>query len=296
MRATLPRPHTFALVAAVPEPYVIRLTVPDTGVLYSPRMMTRLRDLSAGSLLGLTVCTACTDRLSGPEAAELVTAVEYSFSRDTGPRQLFMGVWEGDLRLRGAVSTAVLWRDGRDLTYRSLVFERVVVPPSGLDDWNCAGTRRAAYFWRDGPERDGLAFRPEGSFDQRLVPGLSGCPGENIDRPRPMLEVVTPNHQTWLPDSTEGDISPGVVIGACAFMEAESALFLREEYGITCETTRHRVRFSALVRNFASGRWPDSSRVDLPSTEIVGVRYTIHCDGTQNPFRVCTPDRRVQSP
>lgn len=258
--------------------------------------MSRFSDLITVPLLGVTVCIGCTDRLSGPEAAELVTALEQSLSAEAGPRRLFMNVYEGDLRLRAAASTAVLQRDGQELTYRALVFERVVVPPSGLGTWNCAGTRSAAYFWHDGGERDGLLFLPSGWFDARLVPGLGSCLGENVDRPARALAAVTPNQDMWLPADAEGDISPGVVTGGCGFLPPERARFLRQEHGITCELTRHRVRFSAHVRNFSSLRGPDSSRVDLPSTEIVGVRYTINCEGSEKPFRLCNSDRSARAP
>ena len=66
---------------------------------------------------------------------------------------------------------------------------------------------------------------------------------------------------------------------------------LREEYGIAaCEITRHRVRFRAQLsrpEHLGSAVAWGGSRVELRPTDVIGIRYTIRCDGTQRPGWAC---------
>ena len=239
---------------------------------------------AAAAFLSVTIC-ACSDRLTAPEAVELVNSVNESLAPGGTPQRWLGDVWKSDLRLGAPLGTTALRRDGEKLLYRAIVFERVVVPSGQLGDQNCAGTRRAAYFWR--ADSDGVVFFPGGLFDQRLVPGLGSCRWESAD---PFVSTITPDHATWLPASAEGDISPGVVTGPCRFLEPEAERVLRKEHGITCELTNHRVRFAARL---LGSTWapPDSMRLALDTTEILGVRYTINCDAAANKVTVPCDNR-----
>ena len=219
--------------------------------------------------LSVVLCAACTERLTAPEAVELVNTLEES--------QRLGEVWRSDLRLTAAL-TVDLERDGDSLPYRAIVFERVVVPGQ-LVSANCAGTRRSAHFWR--PDGEGVAFFPDGAFDQRLVPALGTCQRDSLDRSSPLVTVVTPSRGPWLQSSVEGEIEPGTVTGPCRFLEPEAERVLREEHGITCELTSHRVRLGALLVAQA-GAGPDSLRFDLDADQVVGVRYMIDCDAARS--------------
>lgn|SRR5574341_353809 len=234
---------------------------------------------AVAAFLSVTVCAACTDRLTAPQAVELVNTVEASLAPGGVPQRWLGDVWKSDLRLGAPLARTDLRRDGEKLPYRAIVFERVVLPSGHVENSACAGTRRVAYLWR--ADSDGVVFFPGGVFDQRLVPALAGCRGESVDEPTPLLTAISPDHVTWMQASVEGDISPGVVTGACRFLEPEAERVLREEHGITCELTRHRVRLDARLRGDAMGGL-DSLRLDLDPTEIIGVRYTINCDAAKS--------------
>jgi hypothetical protein len=224
----------------------------------------------AMTFLSVTICAACSDRLTAPEAVELVNSVEESLAPGGTPQRWLGDVWKSDVRLGAPLGTTALRRDGEKVLYQAIVFERVVIPSGQVGDKRCAGTRRAAYFWR--ADSDGVVFFPGGVFDQRLLP--ANC---NVDQSTPAVTAITPNGGTWIPASVEGDISPGVVTGSCRFLEAEAERFLREEHGITCELTNHRVRLAARLLGYTVAG-PDSTRLALDTTEILGVRYTINCD------------------
>lgn len=233
--------------------------------------------LSVGAaFLGVTVCTACADRLTAPQAVELVATAEESLAPGGNPQRWLGGLFKSDLRLR-AKSAIPLRLGGEPLTYQTIVLERVVVPSNHGVGSSC-GVRRAAYLWRG--DGDGIVFFPGGSFDERLVPLQGICLGESDDQPRLRVTVITPDGQRWLPESVQGDISPGVVTGECAFLEPEAERFLREEHGVTCQLTRHRVTFDAELRTFVGVL--DTMRLHLDSTEMVGVRYTINCNTAKN--------------
>ena len=239
--------------------------------------------------LSVVLTAACSDRLTAPQAVELVNTVEESRASGGASQRWLGGIWTSDLRL-GAALTTELRRDGDRLHYRAIVFERVVVP-GRLGNSICAGTQRSAYFWREG---DGVVFFPEGVFDQRLVPALASCQESKTDSSMPLVTAVTPGHGAWIQASVEGEITPGVVTGSCRFLELEAERVLREEHGITCELTNHRVRMSALLRDAVAGS--DSLRLILDSTDIIGVRYTINCDAAKSQFSVpCAAGARLRN-
>lgn len=231
--------------------------------------MTKSAVSAVATVLNVAICAACSDRLTAPEAVELVHTVEQSLAPGGMPQRWLGDLWKSDLRLGAPLRTTHLQRDGEKLPYRAIVFERVVLSSGHLAE-PCVGTRRAAYFWR--ADSDGVVFFPGGLFDQRLVP--SGCLGESVD---PLVTAITPEQGMWIQAFVEGDISPGVVTGPCGFLEPEAERVLRKEHGITCELTNHRMRFAAQLLGFAVAG-PDSMRLSLDTTEILGVRYTINCD------------------
>ncbi|MGH8544833.1 MAG: hypothetical protein ACREX3_14645, partial [Gammaproteobacteria bacterium] len=240
-----------------------------------------------------------TDRLTAPEAIELVNTVEQSLSSGAVPQRWVGAIVKSDLRLAAPLVRTDLRRDGEPLPYQAIVFERVVKPSVQLGNSICPGTRRAAYFWR--ADGDGVVFFPQGSFDQDLVPPLRSClhdlrhVGEGAEPP-PVVTAVTPDQAMWVQESVEGDISPGLGTGACRFLEPEAERRLRDEHGITCELTTHRVSLAARLHGYAVGG-SDSMRLDLDTTEIIGVRYTIDCDVATNKVSVpCFDTSRWPTP
>ena len=127
------------------------------------------------------VCVACAERLTAPEAVELVNAVDESLNSRETPQRWLGAIWKSDLRLGAPLLTTDLRRDGVPLPYRAIVFERVVKPSGRLGTSICPGTNRAAYFWR--ADSDGVVFFPGGLFDQPLVPPLRSCPGAGVEQP-----------------------------------------------------------------------------------------------------------------
>lgn len=246
------------------------------------------------TVLGVAICTACADRLTAPQAVQLVSTVEESLAPGGNPQRWLGGIWRNDLRL-GAISATPLRRDGEPLAYQTIVLERVVVPSDRAETSNCTGVRRAAYFWRG--DGDGVVFFSGGFFDERLVPTLASCLGAGGERPSPLVTAVTPDGERWLPESVQGEIAPGVVTGPCAFLEPEAERVLRGEHGIICEMTRHRVTFAAELRSFGAAGL-DTIRFHLDTTEMVGVRYTIDCNtvGIRVSVPCVDPTRRPPQP
>src|SRR2546426_4566875 len=123
-----------------------------------------------------------------------------------------------------------------------------------------------------------------GEFHQRLAPPRA-CSAVNFSDPQPSLMLFPPNQNTWFSTDGDGDISPGVVIGECAFLSLEAAGFLHPERGITCALTPHRVRLRGQSPHPSPARFapssafhPSGSPVELGATQGIGVRHTIHCD------------------
>ncbi|HZE93340.1 MAG TPA: hypothetical protein VEZ49_01440 [Gemmatimonadales bacterium] len=253
----------------------------------------------------MALFTGCSDRLTGPEAAHLVDALESSLSA-FDPERAQQFFWDRELApfgghesslLRNA-SAVVLHRDGHALRYRGFVFESVRVPLSDID---CMGTRWSALLWPKDRNAVDVTFSG-GRFDQRLVPQSPYCSdGHHFVTvgPEPTVYVAADDAQhTWVSTDGEGDISPGIVIGECPFLAMESARWLRDMRGMSCDLTRHRVRFRAQLQRTNLSSRPlvfeganGSSEIELPSTEIIGIRITFHCDGTERTKDACPRKR-----
>lgn len=264
--------------------------------------------LSVVSFLSITLCAACADRLSGPEAVRLVDAVASSRSPTAEERdqraQVFwdmkLGMISSDhtSSLLRTASRVVIRRDGHPRTYHGVVFESVKVPPSPQA---CLGTYWEALLWSE-DERSWVGLRG-GDFGRRLDPEIhwrSDC-NHLVSGPEPWLDT-TDDDTVWVANSGEGNISRGVVLGECPFLTPEAAAFLLEARGVTCDLTRHQVRFHARIqRASAMGKLLVSERtftseIELPPSEIIGIRITIHCDGTERTDRLCPRKRRASEP
>jgi hypothetical protein len=265
--------------------------------------MFRPNRLSVISLVSLAICTACADRLSGPEAVRLVDALESS-DTTTASQRAWQTWWDitlghiGDgtlMPLLRAASTVVVRRDGRPLVYRGFVFENVRVPPS-----DCLGALLQAVLWTGDDYKSSVDFSGT-DFSRPIEPGAHwrfDCNHAPISAPEPKLGV-----SGWAASYGEGDISRGVVIGECPFLTPGAAELLRERRSARCDLTRHQVRFHARLqqradafgRPLASGL-SDSSDIELLPSEIVGIRITIYCDGTERTDRQCPRKRRPSEP
>ena len=245
--------------------------------------------LAAATAAGAALGTGCSDRLTAPEAMELVDSLEAAVSPQSEERRQnvldgIMRGWGDKLARIPGISQVHLRRDGRLAPYRALVFERVMVPPGGIEDRSgCAGTRWFAVFWREG-EEPGVIGMSGGRFHGQWVQGFHSCPDVYFTRPEPSLYFSpgqrAPGQNTLWATEGEGDISPGEVTGECAFLESEDRRLLQERYGITCAMTRHRVRFRVRLTSAGSS---ETSILDLQPAEIIGFRYTIQCDSIARP-------------
>ncbi len=249
--------------------------------------------LGALSLLMLALAFGCGDRLTGPEVVQIVDALEKPFWTDSSEaraRLRFHGmtaIWAERLSRFHNVSSVTLRRNDQTLKYRAVVFERVVVGP-GLDEHrDCASTYWSAFLWSEGTPPEGLLL-VGGQFRERLRPRLLICSVFYLNRPEPMLAVLAnedqPRMNNPFAEDGDADISPGNVKGECAFLSPEDFRVLREQWGIaSCEITRHRVRFRAQLSRpehlGAAVEW-GGSQIELRPTDVMGIRYTIRCDGT----------------
>ncbi len=248
-------------------------------------------------LFSIALCTGCGDRLTGPQAVQLVDAVaSQSAITAEGRRQLFWDIQLGMLgghesSLLRAASGVTLRRGGQGMAYRGLVLEFVRVPPSPLD---CLGTRRNVTLWSDDGV-DGFVFFGGGNFSRRIEPKITHWRSECdpiVLGPEPYLEAPKADSR-WVGTDGEGDISPGVAIGDCPFLTPDAAGQLRERRGVTCELARYDVRFHAQVRPADYKGIPLDLKsdvvfdIELRPTEIIGVRMTIHCDGTERTKQLC---------
>lgn len=252
----------------------------------------------------------CEDRITGPEAAEIVTALERGLRDDSLLRQIYlsyaMGGWSdvlGPVRHNAAATTTVaLRRDGEPVEYRAIVYERVVIPPPGLDSADACqfALRRSLLLWRFGDPTEGLVFtgrnfrRPIGRWAVPCTPEDDGAPALGMDRlpPWAVSHATRGDIAAWGAVDGDGEISSAEDLGDCGFSR-EDARFLLEEVGATCQRTMHRVRFRAQLDLVAAGFLSLDSAVErftleLPLTLVVGFRYTVHCD--QRPDLVhCRP-------
>lgn len=250
--------------------------------------------LTTLSLLTVTLDLGCGDRLTGPEVVQLVDALEKPFSTDSSDaraRLRFHGmtvIWAERLSRLRNVSTVTLRRNDQTMKYRAVVFERVVLGP-GLDQHrDCSSRYWSAFLWSEGTPPEGLLL-VGGQFRERLRPRTLLCSVYHLNRPEPVLTVLANEDQPrmnnpWAQDG-DADISPGTVIGECAFLSPDDFRVLREQYSITsCEITRHRVRFRAQLsrpeREGSALEW-GGSEVELRPTDVLGIRYTIRFDDLQ---------------
>jgi len=195
-------------------------------------------------------------------------------------------IWAGPLSRLAGVSTVTVHRDGVPFRYRAVVFEEVAVGPGVEEHRDCASRYWRAFFWSEADHPDGLVLMG-GQFGRRLRPWMLICSVFRLARPEPMLVAFVSDSDRTLNDPIakdgEADISRGAVIGECAFLAADDARHLREAWGISkCELTRHRVRFKAEFgrpSGKVSSEWVES-RAELPPADVIGIRYTIECDGT----------------
>ena len=245
------------------------------------------------SLLGIALCLGCSDRLTAPEAVRLVDALESSHRVDAVPGWwdfLFGSDWLSIVSRARELSTVQVLLNGQPRTYHALVFERVLAPVAEVP---CAGTRRWLFLWREGDKPDGIGLAG-GRFDERFGIPMKWCTDQHgwyMDGPEPTLWRVRPpddpHGNGWRASDGEGEIKPGVVAGGCVFLTPEAERVLRDQRRMSCEVTRHQVWFRGELRRWAPAppgkplttSEPDPLlRVELSSTEIMGVRYTVHCD------------------
>ena len=174
--------------------------------------------------------------------------------------------------------------------YRGLVQEVVRVPASPLA---CLGTNWDAIFWNVDREHAWLTFRGA-DFSRRIEARIhwrSDC-NHVVSGPEPFL-YVSEGDSNWVAIDGLGDVSQGDVIGECPFLTPDAAVWLRENRGMTCELTRHKVWFHAQLERANSQLRPvvedssTASEIELASTEIIGVRMTFRCDGTERTKEVC---------
>src|SRR5438034_1362032 len=120
------------------------------------------------------------------------------------------------------------------------------------------------------------------------------CPGPASYLPSRCYSMVSrgrtpddPHRNGWRATDGEGEIKPGVVAGGCVFLTPEAERVLRDQRRMSCEVTRHQVWFRGELRRWAPAPpgkpsttlEPDPPlSVELSSTEIMGVRYTVLCD------------------
>ncbi len=251
----------------------------------------------------LTVGTGCADRLDGPKAVRLVDALE-SASRpraDSGQRAgwwdfLFGSDWLSIASHASDLPTVVLRLDGHPVTYHALVFERVTALPA---DVPCAGTLWSVFLWRAGDAPEGVGFIG-GRFDQPIGTPMHWCQDHHlfyIRGPEPALWRSTPpdgpHYNNWAGTDGRGDITAGVITSSCMFLTPEAERRLLEERGMSCSLTRHRVWFRGeLRREVATPRGgapmvSDTSalvHMELEPTDVLGVRYTVHCDKLAGAF------------
>jgi hypothetical protein len=239
-------------------------------------------------LLSACFALACRDELTGLQAVQLIDKMEASFSISGTLRFDWllhrMGWAPGGMQLEDFSSEEVVLRGAGRSRYRAYVVERVLSPNIVLGPHDaCVRSglvRRGVIFFRDGgPGADAIELYGS-DFHRPLAPHLAWCPNDTLRvlDPRPVLWYV-PNpddpRPAWWWGTGQASISPGVVVGPCPFLRAAHARFLREQRGVSCEVTRHEVWFEASIRRPDGSTFP----LRLVPTGILGIRYTVHCDG-----------------
>ena len=260
-----------------------------------------------GRLLWLAGCIGCTDRITAPEAIRLFNAIEPGLSRDTLMQQSHLsGALSGILGFlldTGAPPpyTVTVLLDGRPVEYHAIAFERNAIPPPALSPGGkCSfAPLRTLLLWRLGEVADG--FYLEGrDYRAPLREGPTRCPEALVptyaaDSPpwlymsRLVLDsaggVPRDPRLAWASVSGTASVSPGEDVGDCR-LSPDDARTVYEQTSATCRRATYQVRFRAIMRQVALGGEPYHRRpvgtatltVELPETEVIGVRYTLHCD------------------
>lgn len=250
------------------------------------------RGVTAALLVGASV--GCEERISGPEAFELIRALEAPYAvterdRRTADALILSGGSLGLLNTFRSPRVSIVEVDvgGRPVEYRAIVFERLMDPPHGLiPDGDCPGPRWHIVLLRtDGPTEGMVLYG--GDFSQPIRRELPGCAFAGGPGPQPVLwggrltdePGSTSGREVWKALDGRAHISPGEVVGDCEFLEPAIEQDLRETFGITCAVTRHRVQFRAHVpQPLGDGRGQGLITVELQPTEVLGTRYTIQCN------------------
>lgn len=247
------------------------------------------------ALLALALTpTACTDRITGPEAVAMLRTLEQPYATDSAGYEIRfledLGNWSGLIRqLDRAVAilpaTDVI-RDGRSIRYSAMVVERLMEPSIGLAPHAaCFTPRRSLLLWRPG-ELDAIVVMG-GDYTQRVRPWPDDCAGTPGPQPFAwagrIVNASTPQEQRmwWRSSDGIGDISPGVDTGPCQFMHPREAQYLLAEHGITCLMTRHQVHFDVRMASLPHDRRGNAGAPGfswrLPPLELTGVRFTVDC-------------------
>ncbi len=268
--------------------------------------------------LALALCLTaiaggCADRLTAPQAYELLEVMSESEGADGGPGARFASATGLPLAgLSSRLPTVRVQRSLRATGYHALVFERVMIPEQGAHPGgDCAGRRRILLLERGGDHGESLTFvtGPGERTIDRTSPSF-GCTSHD-GHPVAMLRDMTTlrwsrrapgtSGQVWVAISGEGSISEGDAVGACAFLSEEAARSLDED-GVRCELTRHRVWFAATLREHpedgdaphttTGGHRPARARATatetmrLPRSTVTGVRVTIDCHHSERTARL----------
>jgi hypothetical protein len=243
------------------------------------------RALLAFALIPL-VGLSCTERISGPEAVRAIEELESARTVKDARRlrRLLDRIgWLAPVRdLRNlSFDTVAVRRDGQVHEYQVTVFERVMHPVQLDPRDRCASVsldRRSALLWSEDRQALGMEFRG-GDFTRPVGPSRGNCSTLRLIGPEPFLLLAPdpddPDQDGWQGESGHVDISPGVVVGNCEFLASDVLQHLREKMGVTCNLTRHTIAFSAVAR-----RGDQTISVDLSPTEVLGIRYILHCDGS----------------
>jgi hypothetical protein len=248
----------------------------------------------------LVLVPACSERLTAPEAEAVLSAVE----QPQGDRELHerlgnrMG-WADELGRLSTVSRVRVRRDGRERSYSAIVFERVMVPPTGSGRSSCLGPRWSLFLWREDERPEGLVLTG-GRFDRPLSPG-GLCADITFSDPAPVVVWYPPEapdeQPAWVSGSGRGEIGPGMDSGPCEFLAPAEAQALYRSRGVTCRLTLHRVRLQSTLHPIAPEasavalvRGRGAMRVEVPQVDVVGVRYTIEC-GLPQAAEMCRQGR-----
>jgi hypothetical protein len=237
-------------------------------------------------LCALTLLTACSDRLTAPEAEAVLNALEQPLRRGEPRERLWTRLgWEDLLAKLKTASQVTVSQDGHRLKYSAVVFERLMVPPTGSGRSPCLGPRWALLLWGQGEHPQGISISG-GRFDQPFSLGRY-CQEVNFMDATPRASWYPGEvGNGWATGSGRGDIQSGLDDGACMFLTAADAELLHRNMGVTCRMTRHWVHFDASLHPVLGGTCgggstpclgPGTMRIQLRPVEVMGIRYTLDC-------------------